>query len=131
MLVTEQEAREKWCPMAFEHRYLARSGNEGYVANVKGGQPMRMCIGSGCMMWRFSSKPHPRSIRHEVSAEQFQAYWDDDLPDPERPENVPAEWEFYVDEEGCRWVEDDASRAARRKGYCSFAGTPGVNHELA
>lgn len=62
-MLTEQEAKTKWCPLArgvwrMEHadggsstNYTLQAANrgEGYVANSR-------CIGSACMAWRLSNE---------------------------------------------------------------------------
>jgi hypothetical protein len=55
MLMTEQEARTKWCPKA-----VASNQQESPVAVNRGdgGRPDRdcLCITTGCMAWRWRSK---------------------------------------------------------------------------
>lgn len=45
MIVTEQEAKEKWCPQGHYHK-------EDYAKETA----TPKCAGSGCMMWRWYSK---------------------------------------------------------------------------
>lgn len=53
-MLTEQDARQKWCPMV---RNAAPSDSEaaGTAGNRYGGEathPTHSCIASDCMMWR-------------------------------------------------------------------------------
>lgn len=50
--MTEDEAKTKWCPMARPDNQTA--ANRRYVD----GEAMKnsRCLGSGCMMWRWSGK---------------------------------------------------------------------------
>ena len=53
MLVTEQEAEEKWCP----HTIIEGSPSS-YNRNSWGAEPkIAGCIGSRCMSWRWATDP--------------------------------------------------------------------------
>jgi hypothetical protein len=58
MRLTESEAKEKWCPLAFRDNDSPVLGNRN--AN---GIPVDVCIGSDCMFWRwrFNYQPHPEN----------------------------------------------------------------------
>lgn len=49
MLVTEEEAKEKWCPMARTAGYNC-SRNREYTGSTPS---VMCCIGSNCMMWEW------------------------------------------------------------------------------
>lgn len=53
MLVTEEEAREKWC---FEVRYFQQDGDTFYssMGNLIGKGQFEGCIASKCPAWRWS-----------------------------------------------------------------------------
>jgi hypothetical protein len=50
--MTEEEAKQKWCPMV---RYYDRNSEMAYNAwyDTSGGEGRCKCIGSACMMWRW------------------------------------------------------------------------------
>ena len=57
MLLTEKQAREKWCPQVREP-YVVSAGVDGHsITGVNKGtdkeQGMSTCIASDCVMWRF------------------------------------------------------------------------------
>ncbi len=65
MLVSEAEARNKWCPHARELGFLKDAGNihrriAGYNRNEEGLIPA--CIASSCMAWRWASKKKLKDI---------------------------------------------------------------------
>lgn len=66
MILTELEARERWCPMS----RIPGANDAGAVAVVnrnEEGEPHGPCVGSSCMMWRWHFElrgaPTPRLIR--------------------------------------------------------------------
>lgn len=51
MMLTEEDAKTKWCPFA---READSRDEDGVAANrTISGKPMTMCIGSSCMAWRW------------------------------------------------------------------------------
>ena len=96
MLVTEKDAKTKWCPM---------------VRAVIDGQDR--CMGRSCMFWRWN----PGQTRGFLPV--------DDASAP-RPKNVPKSWELYVsyDDRPDGWHEPDAEFTARRLGFCGNAVRP-------
>lgn len=63
MLLTEEQAREKWCPEA-RTAFQYREGGGGdhrdamVVANrAENDAPISNCIASSCMWWRWSDEP--------------------------------------------------------------------------
>lgn len=107
MLMTEQEAREKWCPATGTRASTAR------------------CLGSGCMAWR--QGPDPDCYPNRITCENPDA-----KVEPERPAHVPAAYEFSPFDGGfasAEWVEPQASVERRRaelkgRGFCGLAGAP-------
>lgn len=58
--MTEEEAKGKWCP-------FVRMRPDGYAADMKAWPPEVNCIGSACMMWRWSASPADVEIRNRVA----------------------------------------------------------------
>lgn len=52
MLLTEEQAKQKWCSESREICDKGASGNRDYQ-----GKPMSMCLGSGCTKWRWFDRP--------------------------------------------------------------------------
>ena len=96
MLLTENEAKDKWCPQV----RAAADVEDGNACNA-GVAGLRVpfyscCIGSGCMMWRWSAPVHRRVITTATG---------DDLSDPGRPPTVPDSWVFCpADDDPACWV---------------------------
>lgn len=146
MLLTEQEAKNKWCPQA----RASDNGDPALSINrTRGNEPDRdcFCLASWCMAWR----------RRDVAPakETPRVWWpateDDDVlksaNGPPRtdvndhPRNGPlpdtAEWVPMIvqgdDFTGGHWREAAAEFEARaaaatasRRGYCALAGQPEV-----
>lgn len=53
MLVTEEEAKTKWCPFA---RKLLDSCNGRASYNIKDDDERIRCVASGCMAWRWNNQ---------------------------------------------------------------------------
>jgi hypothetical protein len=57
MLVTEDKAKETWCPYALVRNYstAVNRGRVGYVSddNEKATEDFTKCKASGCMAWRW------------------------------------------------------------------------------
>lgn len=113
---TAKEAAGLWCPMV-RVGVLPGAGGPAAVNDPTTDFSVN-CIASRCAMWRWSGEPPAR--------QRFAAYDSALIDEPERPPHVPASWQWhpYDDSEGdpAQWVEDDASVAARRRGYCGLAG---------
>lgn len=63
MIVTEEQAKTKWCPFArvpFGNRTV--NGNRGFDGHPD--ESKALCIGSACMAWR---ELHPRQTREDHS----------------------------------------------------------------
>lgn len=56
-MMTEDEAKTKWCPMARGQNWDDRRSEDGsFTANrLQSGDPLAacLCLGSRCMMWRW------------------------------------------------------------------------------
>ena len=51
-MMTEEEAKKRWCPMARVHISRSLSGSEYYSNNRLALHDLTTCIASGCMAWR-------------------------------------------------------------------------------
>ena len=52
-MMTEEEAKKRWCPMARVHISRSLSGSEYYSNNRLALHDLTTCIASGCMAWRW------------------------------------------------------------------------------
>lgn len=125
MIATEQEARQSWaCPWAMMQ---APSG----AYNRENVSPARLvvgckCLGADCGGWRWWEDVALTFLM--ARDPELQATWDalgeDDDP-PERPDHVPASYDFvYQDGEPAGWVEPFEQANLRRRGYCGPSGRP-------
>ena len=78
MLLTEQEAKAKWCPHARIVRVLAENAGgvpvTAATANrmVSNGAPVANCIGSQCMAWRSVEQAwNDRANRWQTADREF------------------------------------------------------------
>jgi len=100
-MMTEEEAKTKWCP------FMRASDGNGGAVNIYDHDidPDCMCIASKCMAWRWG--PEPRHLLSSYAREG----WD----------HIPAE----DTEDGVEhWMEPDAEYLARRDGHCGLVGKP-------
>lgn len=121
MLLTEKEAKEKWCPHV---RIAVLAGHGGAACNTHPDRDIEAdcrCVSSRCAMWRWADAPTCQRVQqaHDMHA----------TTEPERPAHVPQSWVFdpYDAEDAdcyARWVEPKDEAAARRRGYCGLAGKP-------
>ena len=63
MMVTEEEARTKWCPQT---QISVIMGSDGFYCNKprSTGNNNKNCIASKCMVWRWDI--HPDNLRKEA-----------------------------------------------------------------
>lgn len=120
-MLTETEARAKWCPMA--RQSFEGSGTYNRSDEGRGSRSCR-CLASECMAWQWDSEPAPLCGRGTAYAAS--------VHDP-RPEHIPDSWVVENDEEqGPRWREPVAEYEARRefvlarwqearRGFCGLA----------
>ncbi len=110
--MTEQEAREKWCPQMThcDNPHLVEVGASAVYVQDK-------CCASSCMAWRWAESTPCRDV---MPARDPHA-----ATEPDRPEHLPASWQFCpCDDASACWVEPAEEAAARRSGYCGLAGKP-------
>lgn len=105
MIVTEADAKEKWCPEARSVVDGDFSANRRYYGEHDSGS---MCLGSSCMKWRWMMAPM------QLVAHEPREGW----------EHVTAEEAPQHDEEREFWLEPRAEAMKRRRGYCGAAGVP-------
>ena len=148
MLLTEEQARNKWCPHArMTDDHSEASGGNNRWLGVKG-QENCNCIASDCMAWRWADA-EPQYRRHRVTDTRFieRRAAVDALPDEEweqafnaleaeveafrstwQPESpVPgAELErISANDEGAHEVVATFREIIRhRRGYCGAFGKP-------
>lgn len=100
MILTEEEAKDKLCPMSFNHV-----------------DDTLKCYGSKCMWWQPLEGILPRRFED--------APLRDLVTEPERPESVPRSWEWMPYDEAdpyprAGWIEPRGKAEKRRKGYCGM-----------
>jgi len=110
MILTESEARTRWCPV--------RIGAYAGPAAVN-------CLGSACAMWRWTE---PLRLLCRVP-DKCVPYAEPALPEPARPDGVPSSWKWTPamdpqDDTGGVWLEPVSEAQARMRGYCGLAGKP-------
>ncbi len=144
MLLTEEEAKTKWCPMA---RYAGGQDDPGvnrWKNSLSEDEPHAVnpvpcrCIASQCAAWRWADQ---KPMKHYA-----QLWWPetDDIEalragEPPRPDYVPAyaAWVPVTGEgeelDGGFWqtpddqvARIDAENLAKRRGFCGAFGKPGV-----
>ncbi|WP_376960158.1 hypothetical protein ABNQ39_20825 [Azospirillum sp. A26] len=135
MLMTEEQARTKWCPLArvdsgfagcgVVNRYPARDARG---SDCSGRREMMnetvVCVSSDCMAWRWGEcEPSPA----------FEIFKDnpctESLEEIHRPEGIPEAWEWCparTDENSVThsagYREPLSEAKARRRGYCGAFG---------
>lgn len=120
MLMTHDQARMTWCPLM---RYANGMQSTNCAVNIDADQPPG-CQGRFCAMWRWGEdeKAFKMFVCEDVQANV----------EPTRPEHVPASYAFEphdpAEGQPAAWVEPDADRQARRRGYCGLAGMPWGAH---
>lgn len=104
--MTDEEAKTKWCP--FARPAEVRPDDCGEVRgnrNMNGtADPGALCLGSGCMAWRFTDKRAGRAV--EII---------------ENPQGPPDLSEDHI------WVSlpgNDRWGRYKRAGYCGLASKP-------
>ena len=120
MIYTEEEAKERWCPMVRFHM-----GFQGFVYDNKPGNSQAhnyscFCLASDCMMWAWADgEPRMKCmIPQNLDSEE----------EPERPSEVPASWKWISASEASdgvpHWHEPQSEANARRQGFCGLGGKP-------
>lgn len=135
-LITEQEAKTKWCP----HARATDMGEKPLSINRRGNaaDPECLCLASACMAWRWGD---------EVLREPPRRIWWPETDEvtvlrgvgPDRSDKVPASAQWVPltggdeadDHAGAYWEEAADEFKARvikardsRRGFCGAFGTP-------
>ena len=126
-MMTEDEAKTKWCPFARVPFAAVDSGKVPIGAPVSNrtadgtATTTHTCFGSACMAFRWGRAVYPK----RVSCDDRRA-----MTEPSRPSEIPPSWTFepYLDEgddnHSARWVEPQEEANKRHEGYCGLAGKP-------
>ena len=123
MLLTESEAKARWCPHARIPLYAASPADEespasanrpmpgtsAYASNAT--QDATRCIASGCMAWRFAQMEPPRFVVRELDPVEM-ASW----------QRERAGEAGYLEVTARDPQEPVAIEAVTRLGYCGLAG---------
>jgi len=120
MLLTENEAKKKWCPYARE----TGGENRTFMKKDATAPPAECrCIASLCMAWRWGEPdPKQKSTHHRNRKASTPYGW--------RPADVPQSWEWvpYNGETQAHWLEPEAEAKARRRGHCGAFGVATLFH---
>ena len=119
MMLTEEEAKQKWCPM-----YRMVLHNETLWDNRSNNQGYCRCEASGCMAWRYGEEmPYvvlPQST--EKIEDCNECGLDFMVPHDEK------EWRYTATGwqcPRCGHIQKEAiDHPERRRGYCGLAGKP-------
>jgi hypothetical protein len=121
-MLTEEEARKKWCPVAWESHEVFRDDQTGQFEHAT----RTACVASRCMMWRWSDHVPRETMRLRVDATEI-----DGLPVVRagRIRVVKDERWLYehtdCDEHGkFELLHRAAAEDAERAGFCGLAGKP-------
>lgn len=127
MIVTEEEAAKRWCPMV---RTVAVgtgqmvSGNRVFRNKEErhDNPPVSRCIGSECMMWRWVGAVFQRHRWPVVAGGKGAASL---LEEPARDPLTPKSWNWVHGDPqqggSGYWEEPEAEAFARREGYCGLS----------
>lgn len=111
MIVSEKDAKTKWCPQARVASPWNRDVPINRVAAIYNNEQDHppggtKCLGSGCMLWRWLQPALQEMRRNPVEG------WEHVVADPDDPEV------------GDYWLQPLEEAQARRLGYCGLAGKP-------
>lgn len=84
MILTEEEAKQRWCPFSnvhIPHQNTGAGGNRalGSAEHMQGWKGNALCLASACMSWRW----HERTLGHDPAykgADAAAAYSAKNLP---------------------------------------------------
>ncbi len=130
MMLTEKEARKKWCPFARTiDGYPGDGANvQGYAASANRGMPDKTmaslnCAASDCMAWRWAGKNtrETTKMRHPVEYDAVAGSVRVVDGEPWRYEytDIDSEGEFDLLH---RWLSDEDQEKQGCRGYCGLAG---------
>jgi hypothetical protein len=117
-LLTEQEARERWCPFARQVHALDPTGvgSVNRAPGGEGGEPAEfcLCIAGDCMAWRWeTTREHATTPMQNVSGNAYQAV-------PPEGEGWREAYGLAINPSHYRW-----ERFVRTGlGYCGLASKP-------
>lgn len=134
MILTEKEARSRWCP--FGRRLGDTIEGELYVSNNPNASRHCKCVGSDCMAWRWFEPTAPppmpwvREIpplptTHPETGKSTEDWTDEDIQAWAEKHKPKDGFNWKLDLENLTWFIPRLPKA--RRGYCGKAGKP--DHE--
>lgn len=114
MILTEEEARKRWCPFVRFEDGFNRGAIDPMNRPEKSDDFVPRCIASDCMAWRFGKSQHGEVVE-TVSMNKV----------PVRPGSYEDGWQvgqskISANDEGGTWER----REIVRQGCCGLAGKP-------
>lgn len=128
-MITEAEAKTKWCPLARTPIDAPDGLITGFIPanrSERGLPASCLCIGSACMAWRWIES-HPAS-RLQYAYGSDGNHLQRGAAEPPRPPSIPESWEWQPGDPDAlettqpRWRETGAEALLRRQGYCGAFG---------
>lgn len=102
MMLTEEEAKTKWCPQMAHHELACDETERRGQTNI-GGVIAARCIASECMAWRFEGT-------------RTETVWIDPKPTPQQEADAAERGESYC--------KPHYAETRVKTGYCGLASRP-------
>lgn len=119
-MMTEEEARKKWCPFVRQSNGPDGTWNRFNAASHVSDLENYTCLGSGCMAWRSAWEEHPDAKMLRYEKQSIALYGDAPKPkDGEGWEPVKHKNPNLKDT-----AEPFIDHWRRRVGFCGLAGNP-------
>lgn len=126
-MMTESEAKQRWCPHVRHAVSLSREHPAGATANRDSGEHYgcgdNRCIASECMAWRTEPPPRETMRNYHDAPTVKRERWSDGG-------NYGGGWQYShtdIDRDGRKFdlLHRLPSDEAPRLGYCGLSGKPG------